>query len=137
MPEADDLAAVHAAAFTTPRPWSATEIATLLDSPHVFLIRDTGGFLMGRALAGEAELLTIAVDPAHRRKGIGANLVAAFVAQSRARGAQTAFLEVAAGNSAALALYLRAGFTQAGRRKGYYTTPGGATDDALILTRTV
>ncbi len=135
MPDPGDLAGLHAACFSTPRPWSAPEIATLLASPHVFLIRESAGFLIGRALAGEAELLTLAVDPAQRRQGIAARLVDAFLAQSRARGAKIAFLEVAASNAAALALYHQAGFLMAGRRKRYYAAPNGTYDDALVLNR--
>ncbi|MBN2628979.1 MAG: ribosomal protein S18-alanine N-acetyltransferase [Rhodobacteraceae bacterium] len=137
MPDPGALAALHAACFTTPRPWSASEIAALLASPHVFVIRESAGFLIGRALAGEAELLTLAVDPAQRRQGMGARLMDGFLAQGRARGAETAFLEVAASNAAALSLYQQAGFGVAGRRKRYYAAPDGTFDDALILTRTL
>jgi ribosomal-protein-alanine N-acetyltransferase len=43
-------------------------------------------------------------------------------------------LEVAVDNAAALRLYRRAGFAEAGRRRGYYERPGGRVD-ALVLTR--
>lgn len=128
------LAQLHADGFLVPRPWSAAEIAALLAGPGVFLLTEgTGGFLMGRALAGEAELLTLAVAPAARRRGIGARLVAGFLAEARARGAESAFLEVASGNAAARALYAAAGFVQTGRRRGYYRGPDGRAEDALIL----
>ena len=129
------LAAIHAAAIATPRPWSADEIADLLASPGAFLLTEPGGFLMGRVIADEAELLTVAVKPEARRRGLGARLVAAFLGEARTRGAATAFLEVAADNHAAHALYASAGFTKAGRRPGYYTTLDGKRIDALILTR--
>lgn len=133
-PEA--LAQLHGACFTVPRPWTAAEFAGLLDGPGVFLLTEGAeGFLMGRALAGEAELLTLAVAPAARRQGLGARLVARFLAEARARGAESAFLEVAAGNAAALALYLAAGFAQAGRRRGYYRGPDGHIEDALVLAQ--
>ncbi|MDP4033400.1 MAG: GNAT family N-acetyltransferase [Pseudorhodobacter sp.] len=135
MPDAEELAAIHAACFTLPRPWNASEIKSLLDSPHVFLLTESGGFLMGRAVAGEAELLTLAVLPAVRRHGIGAGLVEAFLAEARSRAATQAFLEVAAGNAPAITLYERAGFAPTGRRKGYYSGPDGQCDDALILSR--
>lgn len=130
------LARLHAECFTVPRPWSAAEFAGLLDGPGVFLLTEgDAGFLMGRALAGEAELLTVAVAPAARRRGLGARLVARFLAEARARGAQSAFLEVAAGNAAARALYAAAGFAEAGRRRGYYRGPGGQAEDALVLAQ--
>ncbi|MBZ4690253.1 MAG: rimI [Cereibacter sp.] len=130
----DALAALHGRVFTVPRPWSAAEIAGLLDSAGVFLLTEPQGFLMGRAIAGEAELLTLAVAPEARRQGIGARLVAGFLTEARARQAESAFLEVAADNGAALALYDAAGFRQAGRRRGYYATAAGPVD-ALVLSR--
>lgn len=129
----DALAALHAACFTTPRPWSAAEIKSLADGPHVFVIAQPLGFVMGQAIAGEAELLTIAVSPQVRRQGLGQSLLAAFLAQARLRGADRALLEVAAGNTAAIALYRAAGFADAGRRKGYYHHPDGSREDALVL----
>lgn len=132
-PEA--MARLHAACFTTPRPWSAAEIGDLLASPHVFALTAPEGFLLGRAVAGEAELLTIAVAPTARRNGIGARLVAAFLAEAQARGADLAHLEVAAGNQPAIALYAATGFAPAGRRPRYYHHPDGRAEDALILSR--
>jgi ribosomal-protein-alanine N-acetyltransferase len=134
MPEAAALARLHAACFTTPRPWSAAEIAALLDSPHVFARMTDGGFLLGRVIADEAELLTLAVDPALRRRGIARALLAQFLDVARNRGAARAFLEVAADNAAALALYRGAGFAEDGLRRGYYRQAGGGAVDALLLS---
>ena len=134
-PDLPTLAAIHAASFVNPRPWSAPELRALLDGTGAFLLAEPGGFLIGRAIADEAELLTLAVAPDRRRGGIGARLVAAFTAEARARGAETAFLEVAADNAAALALYRRHGFAQTGRRPRYYTDGPGAPVDALVLCR--
>jgi ribosomal-protein-alanine N-acetyltransferase len=129
------MAAVHAACFTVPRPWTAAEIADLLTSPLVFCCDESGGFAMGRAVADEAELLTLAVDPAWRRQGVGRRLVAAFLAEARARQATRAFLEVVPDNHAAIALYLQSGFASSGRRKGYYHPPGRPAVDALVMDR--
>lgn len=93
------------------------------------------GFLIGRAAAGEAELLTLAVEPALQGRGIGGRLVAEFLAGAAARGAGRAFLEVAAGNAAARAVYARAGFVEVGRRRGYYGLSGGGRQDALVMAR--
>lgn len=135
MPDPAALARIHAACFTTPRPWSADEIAALLAQPHVFLIAVPEGFLIGSAIAGEAELLTLAVLPAARRRGIGQTLVARFFTDAQSRGAERAFLEVLAENAPAIALYERSGFTRAGLRRGYYAAPSGARIDALVLSR--
>jgi ribosomal-protein-alanine N-acetyltransferase len=133
-PEA--LAALHGRSFSTPRPWAEAEFAQLVADPLVFLlVEGDAGFLLGRAVAGEAELLTLAVAPEARRRGLGYRLVARFLYQARLRGAGTAFLEVAADNAPALALYSRAGFVEAGRRRGYYRTPQGQAIDALVLRR--
>lgn len=134
-PEA--MAALHGQCFTTPRPWTTAEIAGLLADPHVFALQVPQGFLMGRVVAGEAELLTLAVDPAARRQGTGRQLVAGFLAEAARRGAESAFLEVAFGNAAARALYAAAGFAPAGTRRGYYHRPDGSREDALILVRAI
>lgn len=123
------LAHLHAACFTRPRPWSATEFADLLGAPTTRLFESPNGFLLARVIADEAELLTLAVSPAARRTGLGATLVQRFLADAAATGAKTAFLEVAADNLAALSLYRRTGWTEAGRRRNYYA-PGL---DALVL----
>lgn len=128
------LAALHAECFTTPRPWSAAEIADMLDMPGTFLLDAPDGFLVGRALAGEAEILTLAVAPRARRHGIARGLVAAFLDRARGAGAATAFLEVAADNAAARALYAAAGFAETGRRPRYYRRPDGTAADALVLS---
>ena len=132
-PEA--LARLHALCFTRPRPWSAAEFDALLKGPGCFLVARETGFVLGRAVAGEAELLTLAVDPAHRRQGAGCRLVAGFEAEAARRGADTAFLEVAASNAPARALYRAAGWDEAGVRRGYYRDPGGPAEDAIILAR--
>lgn len=127
----DQMAAIHRDCFTTPRPWSASEIASLLDSPHCFACFARDGFLLGRAVAGEAELLTIAVSPAVQGRGIGAGLIDLFFDAARDRQTAQAFLEVAANNPAAIHLYLKKGFRQAGKRPAYYRLPDGSAVAAL------
>ena len=134
---ADELAALHARAFTTPAPWTAQDFADLLAEPTVRLLTRPGGFLMLRVVAGEAEILTLAVDPSVRRQGTGRALVAQAIAIAEQFGADRIFLEVSAENAAARALYAEAGFAQAGDRRGYYRTPEGGRADALILARAI
>jgi ribosomal-protein-alanine N-acetyltransferase len=130
-------AAIHAASFERERAWSAREFAALLDDPHVFAVdapEGAAGFALGRAVAGEAELLTLAVAPPARRRGRGRALLAAFEQGARERGACEAFLEVAADNAPAVALYAGAGYSERGRRPGYYSRAAGAVD-ALLMGR--
>jgi len=128
---AERLAGLHAAAF--PAPWDATALAGLLTQAGVFAVEQPEGFILLRTVADEAEILTLAVRPGARRRGLGARLVRDGVAGAAARGATRLFLEVADDNAAALTLYARAGFSEAGRRPGYYARPDGVRQDALIL----
>lgn len=131
-----DLAALHSAAFITPRPWSEAELAALLADPLIFAMT-TGdplaGFALGRSVAGEAELLTLAVAPMRRRQGLARDLLEVFEERAVQSGATDAFLEVAADNSAAIALYDGAGWQRHGMRRGYYRQPDGARIDALVM----
>lgn len=130
---AELLAAIHRICFAAP--WSAASLAASLAMPGsagaiavagdslMPSLGDSGpaGFVLWRTAAGEAEILTIAVLPPWRCHGLGRRLLEAAVADAGRQGAQTMFLEVADGNDAALALYRRAGFTQVGLRRGYYS----------------
>jgi ribosomal-protein-alanine N-acetyltransferase len=128
------LAALHAEAFAPAERWSAQAIALLLSLPgHLGLVATRGGeplgFALGRVAAAEAEVLTLAVRPAARRGGVGRALVRALMAEAAQRGAAEMFLEVAADNAAAQALYAGLGAAGVGRRRRYY--PDGS--DALVL----
>lgn len=130
----DEMAALYARAFPGGRAWAAGEIAALTEAPGGFAVTEADGFAIGRAAAGEAELITIAVAPEARRTGIGRRLLEAFEDAARGRGALAAFLEVAADNEAALALYRAQGWDETGRRRGYYRRAGGAVD-AVTMTK--
>lgn len=132
----DQRAALHALCFRSPPPWSAGDFAGFDADPLAFtLVEADAGFLTGRAVAGEAEVLTLAVAPQSRRLGLGARLMGRFLYQARLRGAERAFLEVAADNAAAIALYESQGFARAGLRRAYYATPEGGRIDALVMAR--
>ena len=89
------------------------------------IIGFAGGYLAG----SDFEIEEVACDPARRREGIASRLVSRVAYDAQMLGASTCSLEVDAQNSPALALYARFGFTQKGRRPGYY----GAGHDALIM----
>lgn len=126
------LGALHRAAFVQDRPWSAAEFHDLLVSPHVTLITDPHGFALCRTVAGEAELLTLAVDPAHQRQGIARRLCATWL-DGLIGKADTAFLEVAADNHPALKLYNALGFCETGRRVAYYLRRNAQPVDAIVM----
>ncbi len=131
------MAAVHAEAFDVP--WPPEAFIGLLAGPGVFAVAATNGALAAlilmRAVAGEAEVLTLAVGPSHRRRGVARALLASGLAIAAELGAESAFLEVAADNPAAIALYRGEGFEAVGSRAGYYQRAAGPAADALVLRR--
>lgn len=128
---------MHAAAFVGSRAWSAKEISSLLESPFVFCVHDVAAFALGRTVADESELLTIAVDPAFQKQGFGQRVLAQFEAESVLRGASHCFLEVAEDNFAATNLYLRAGYGTCGTRPNYYTRQDGTQIAASLMKKTL
>jgi ribosomal-protein-alanine N-acetyltransferase len=131
---ANAMATIHRMAFPPEATWGREAIAAQLALPGVFgWVDPHGGMIITRIAADEVEVLTLAVIPKVRRQGIGKRLIDAALTLAQARGARTAFLEVSVNNHAAQALYERAGFEPAGRRKRYYADG----TDALVLRRTL
>lgn len=128
----DRLAEIHATAFE--RPWDAATFENLCEQAGVLALGERDGFILIRTVADEAEILTLAVRPEARRRGVGAGLVRAGADAARSAGATKLFLEVAEDNPTALALYRSVGFVEDGRRKGYYPRPEGPSAAALLLS---
>jgi [ribosomal protein S18]-alanine N-acetyltransferase len=84
------------------------------------------GFLIGRQVGAEAEILNLAVAPENRRKGEGRALLKAAIEGFRARSVSRVFLEVRESNQPGVAFYCKLGFSKAGRREGYYRDPAEA-----------
>ena len=138
--KARDCARLHAAEFAYP--WSAEEIADLIAASSTLsasaLDPATGrvrGFVLARVAADEAEILTIAVETAAQGKGVGRALMREALRQAANAGARTIFLEVAAENAAAVALYLRLGFLKVAERTGYYRKKSGQRATAIMMRR--
>lgn len=136
--DARTLARLHAAGFF--RGWPASDfeayLADPLTTPAYVAIdarRRVAGFIMLRLSGDESELLTIAVDPALRGKGLGRALLAAAFADLQMSPVKTMFLEVDETNQAAIGLYRSFGFGQIGVRKGYYPRPDGSAATALVM----
>lgn len=130
------MAQIHARAFDgQARAWSAVEFGDLVGAEGVLIVGDARGFALSRQVLDEGELLTLATDPDHRRQGIARAVLMDIEDRLRAQGATRQFLEVAAGNAPARALYLAIGYVQIGLRRGYFKLPDGARDDAVILQK--
>jgi [ribosomal protein S18]-alanine N-acetyltransferase len=127
------LVALERSSFSDP--WTAEQLGeAIADEAAVALVLEEKGEVVGsvlaRVVADEAEILTIAVSPTHRRRGLGRQMLDAAIAAATTRGAQTVWLEVRNSNRAAREMYLSAGFVAAGVRRGYYRRP---PEDAIVL----
>jgi len=115
--------------------WSTGQLrGELLRNGGVVLVCDDfdalSGYACGWALAGEAEVLRVAVDPLARRRGLGRALLMALEA-ALAPAAERIFLEVRADNAPAIALYRGQGYAVEGVRRAYYSDGS----DALVMAR--
>jgi [ribosomal protein S18]-alanine N-acetyltransferase len=136
--DASALAAIHAACFA--KSWDAAEIGQFLGVPGCLALVASAspaqapqGFLIVRSAGDEAELLTLAVDPACRRLGLASALLAAATGALRGAGSKRLFLEVDQGNSAARGLYQSLGAVAVGRRPRYYEHGADADIFSLAL----
>ena len=136
--DAEALSRLHAQAFD--RVWSPADFVGFLETGAVaYLARIDGtAVAMGlfRAVADEAEVLTLATGPASRGRGLASAVLDLAMDRLAARGVRRVTLEVAADNAPARALYARSGFHEIGRRRAYYPRPEGAVD-AHVLARTL
>jgi len=140
----DVASRLHGEAFAPlgERAWTRQDMAELLASSGVAgwaaqSDESVLGMVLCRVATDEAELLTIAVQPAARRRGAGRALLNAVIAHARKAGAGALFLEVGADNPAALGLYGQAGFQAVGNRKSYYRRGEGAPADAVVMRLTL
>lgn len=136
--DADAVARVEATCF--PVPWSRESFwreASNENTSYILAIDAATGDVIGYAgcwiVADEAQITNVAILPAYRGCGAGTRLMAASIEAALARGATAMTLEVRPSNAPALALYRHFGFTEAGRRKGYYSDNG---EDAIIMWNT-
>ena len=132
------MAAIHAACFA--RNWSANEMAQFVDAPGCLSLlaspasgQPARGFLIVRSAGDEAEILTLAVDPSHRRQGLARALLAAVIACLRQAGVQKLLLEVDETNAPARGLYQSLGAVAVGRRPRYYEHGADADIFSLAL----
>ena len=141
--DCSQVSALHGERFA--KPWNDGEFHSLLMQPHVFgfVARQTtglfrlplAGFVLSRAVAGEGEILTIAVHGKAGRAGLGWRLMQAAMREVKARGGDSLFLEVDDTNQAALGLYRNLRFETVGERPAYYKDKDGVRTTALVMKR--
>lgn len=141
--EADSLAALIDASFDPQygERWSADQVLSALAMPGTTVtlaIEDDpasrpAAFALVRQVADEAELLLIAVEPGHRGKGLGGRTLDYAIETCSNSNIRHMFLEVRAGNTAAISLYKSRGFEVVGKRPGYYRAENGTLHDALTM----
>ncbi|MCL1897693.1 MAG: ribosomal protein S18-alanine N-acetyltransferase [Micrococcales bacterium] len=135
LADIDQLAQLEQVCFG-PEAWSKPMLAEEIagqDRTYVVLEDETGHLCGAAGMAPRqdfAEIMTIEVDPAAQGQGWGRALLSHLLHQVKAAGLDRVLLEVAATNQAAISLYEDFGFTQIGRRKGYYQPSG---QDALVM----
>lgn len=137
-----DMASLHRETFS--RPWTDGEFHDMLAQQTVFgfVSRELRwgkgrilGFVLARAAAGEAEILTISVTPDWQGHGIGRKLMDAVLSRAHGDRVESVFLEVDETNRPAVALYRRLGFFEVGGRPDYYRDKAGRKTSALVMRR--
>jgi ribosomal-protein-alanine N-acetyltransferase len=136
--DARRLAQLHAASFA--RGWGESEFEQMMSERNTLVHRlkigrKTVGFAVSRMGADEAEILSVAIDPAYRGRGLSRSLLMTHLGHLAGRGVRTIFLEVEENNQAARRLYERAGFVVVGRRERYYKQANGEQLNALLMRR--
>lgn len=136
----DRAAALHAESFAPlgERIWTRQDLAELVALPGVagLLLQIDGrdaGLAVCQVAADDAELLTLAVRPVHRRRGAARHLLTAVIDHVRKAGARALFLEVGVDNPAARSLYDSQGFCAVGERRAYYQRGQGPPADGVVM----
>ena len=138
MRDAPRLAELHGASFH--RGWGESEFENMMRERNTLvhrlrLGRKIIGFAVSRMAADEAEILSIAIDAAHRGRGLSRELLLTHLGHLAGRGARAIFLEVEEQNEPARRLYEWAGFGVVGRRERYYQQANGEQLNALLMRR--
>ncbi|MEQ1473595.1 MAG: ribosomal protein S18-alanine N-acetyltransferase [Candidatus Acidiferrum sp.] len=136
-----DSPAITALAQSAPEAaqWPASSYEQAAASGQTILVADDGvrgqeirGFLVSRFVGAEGEILNVAVDSSHRRKGVGSRLLAAVLEHAKTKSVERIYLEVRESNGVAIAFYTKHGFEKTGQRTNYYRDP---TENAVVLEK--
>ena len=96
-----EMAKLHLMSGSFTRPWSESEYKNLLDTDTVRFFYVENGFLVGRMIGPDAEILNVIVHPKYRRLGKARYLISKFDTEAKDVGSSRCFLEVAESNSSA------------------------------------
>jgi ribosomal-protein-alanine N-acetyltransferase len=121
-----------------PFPWtSGNFLDSLYSNYETWVVRDASGGLAGYFLImlamDEAHLLNITVRRDLHGHGVGRMLLDQVVSIACEKGMNSVLLEVRPTNTRALRVYERYGFSQIGRRRGYYPAAGNMREDAIVM----
>ncbi|MGB9711075.1 MAG: ribosomal protein S18-alanine N-acetyltransferase [Thermodesulfovibrio sp.] len=134
LKEEDLLAVLEIAKQSFSMPWSLKSFREELLNPQSILKvaefnGEIAGYIVLRKILDEAELLSIAVKPALRRKGIATELMRNLLDEIK-NSVKSCFLEVRVSNTQAISFYEKMGFKKVGMRKKYYLLP---EEDGIIM----
>ena len=132
-----EMAKLHLMSGSLTRPWSESEYKNLLATDKIRFFYVEKGFLVGRLIGPEAEILNVIVHPKYRRLGKARYLIFQFETEAKDIGSSRCFLEVAESNSSAHTLYHDLGYLKVGQRKNYYEFVDGRKDNASILAKEI
>jgi ribosomal-protein-alanine N-acetyltransferase len=136
MDDVDEVHALERSVF--PHPWTRTNFVDSLASGYdAWVLREPAGALAGYFLLmyalDEAHLLDVAVAAPRHGTGLGRYLLDRIATRARSERMASILLEVRPSNVRALQVYQRYGYTEIGRRKGYYPAHEGRREDAIVM----
>jgi ribosomal-protein-alanine N-acetyltransferase len=132
-----EMAKLHLLSGSLTRPWSESEYKILLSTDTIRFFYVQNGFLVGRLIGPDAEILNVIVHPKYRRLGKARYLIGKFEKKAKEAGSSKCFLEVAESNSRANKLYQSLNYLSVGKRKNYYEFVDGRKDNASILAKEI
>ena len=132
-----EMAKLHLLSGSLTRPWSESEYKILLSTDTIRFFYVENGFLVGRLIGPDAEILNVIIHPKYRRLGKARYLIDKFEKEAKEEGSSKCFLEVAESNSRANKLYQSLNYLSVGKRKNYYEFVDGRQDNASILAKEI
>lgn len=118
--------------------WSEEQIKSLPENA-TYLVALYNGELCGigsmYCVFDDCEIMNIAVSQSFRKKGVASAILESLVSHAVQKGCSTITLEVAVDNESAIALYKKFGFSEVGKRKGFYRSIDASVMQKSILEK--